>query len=101
MRRSERDRGQVVLLLLAAVAMAALGVAAIASFSIRIVDRGRAQIAADAAALAALRGGRAAASALAGRNGGHLVGFDQDGDLVTVVVDVDGERARASATDGP
>jgi hypothetical protein len=101
MRTSEQDRGQAVLLLLAAVAMAALGVVAIGAFSQRLVDRGRAQTAADAAALAALSGGRAAAAELAGRNGADLVGFDQVGDLVTVVVEVDGERARAKATDGP
>lgn len=101
MRASNQDRGQAVVLLLAAVAMAALSVVATAAFSRRLVDRGRAQTAADAAALAGLRGGRAGAAELAGRNGADLVGFEQHGDLVTVVVAVGGERARARATDGP
>jgi len=88
-------------MLLAVVAVAALAVTAVGIFGQRIVERGRAQTAADAAALAGLSGGRAAAVALAGRNGARLVRFDQTGDVVTVVVDVDGEQAGARATDGP
>ena len=67
----------------------------------RIVDRGRAQTAADAAALAATDGGRAAAQRLAASNGAVLVSYAEAGDVVTVVVEVDGERAMARATDGP
>jgi hypothetical protein len=96
-----RDRGQAVALLLAVVAMAALSVVAIGEFSGRIVDRGRAQTAADAAALAATIGGIAAAQRLASSNGGRLISFRESGDTVVVVVDVGGERATARATDGP
>ena len=43
----------------------------------------------------------AAAQRLAAGNGAHLVSYSEIGDVVTVVVDVDGERATARATDGP
>jgi hypothetical protein len=95
------DRGQAVVLLLAVVVMAALGVVGVGQFSARIVDRGRAQIAADAAALAATAGGRGAAVRLASANGALLISYSEDADAVTVVVEVDGERAAARATDGP
>jgi len=88
-------------LLLAVVVMAALSVVAVGVFSQRIVDRGRAQTAADAAALAATEGGRAAAQRLAAGNGAVLVGYAEAGDVVTVVVELNGERATARATDGP
>jgi outer membrane lipoprotein SlyB len=90
-----------VVLLLAVVAMAALSLVAVGVFSKRVLDRGRAHTAADAAALAATTGGRAAAERLANSNGGHLILYRQDGDLVVVVVEVDGQRATAKATDGP
>ncbi len=96
-----KDRGQAVVLLLAVVVMAALAVVGVGRFSERIVDRGRAQTAADAAALAATVGGRSAAVRLATVNGAQLVSFAQVGEAVTVVVEVDGERATARATDGP
>jgi nitrous oxide reductase accessory protein NosL len=81
--------------------MAALSVVAVGLFGERIVDRGRAQTAADAAALAATTGGMSAAARLAGSNGGRLVSFTENGDFVVVVVEVGGERAVARATDGP
>ena len=96
-----RDRGQAVPLLLAVVVMSAVSVAAIGVFSARLIDRGRAQTAADAAALAGTIGGEAAAQRLASSNGGHLIGYHEAGDTVEVVVDVGGERATARATDGP
>jgi uncharacterized protein (UPF0333 family) len=95
------DRGQAVMLLLAVVVMVSLAVAGVGMFSARIVYRGRAQTAADAAALAATTGGRAAAARLATSNGAELVSYAEAGDVVTVVVDVGGERATARATDGP
>jgi hypothetical protein len=96
-----RDKGQAVVLLLTVVVMAALSVVAVGLFSQRIVDRGRAQTAADAAALAATEGGRAAAQRLAAGNGAVLVGYAEAGDVVMVVVELNGERATARATDGP
>lgn len=95
------DGGQAVILLLAVVAMAAMTVVGIGRFSERIVDRGRAQTAADAAALAGAAGGRSAAARLAASNGAELISYAVTGDVVAVVVDVDGERATARATDGP
>lgn len=100
-RDSEPERGQAVALLLAAVVMAALGVVGVGQFSVRILDRGRAQTAADAAALAATTGGRSAAVRLASSNGATLVGYAEVGEVVTVVVDVAGQRATARASDGP
>ena len=101
MRATGRDRGQSVVLLLAVVVMAALSVIAVGNFAGRVVNRGRAQTAADAAALAATIGGRSAADRLATSNGGRLLSFDESGDAVVVVVEVAGERASARATDGP
>jgi hypothetical protein len=95
------DDGQAVVLLLAVVVMAALGLVGVGMLGERIVDRGRAQTAADAAALAATAGGSAAAARLAAANGARLVSYSETGDAVTLVVDVDGERATARATDGP
>ncbi len=101
MRATVRDRGQAVVLLLAVVVMAALSVIAVGDFAARVVDRGRAQTAADAAALAATRGGRSAAERLATSNGGRLISFSESAGAVVVVVEVAGERAAARATDGP
>ena len=101
MRARFQDHGQAVVLLLAVVVMAALSVIAVGEFAARVVDRGRAQIAADAAALAATHGGRPAAERLATSNGGRLISFSESPDAVVVVVEVAGERASARATDGP
>jgi len=90
-----------VVLLLAVVVLAALAVVGTGIFGRRLVDRGQAQTAADAAALAATGGGRAAAARLAAANGGQLVGYSASGDTVVVVVVVHGEQATARATDGP
>ena len=101
MESTGNDRGQAVVLLLAVVVMAALSLVAVGMFSARIIDRGRAQTAADAAALAATTGGRSAAVRLASTNGAVVVGYSEEADVVTVVVEVDGETASARATDGP
>lgn len=61
----------------------------------------RAQIAADAAALAAASNGDDAASFFAERNGADLVSvrrFGTDSEFVEIVVKVNGMRARAVAT---
>ena len=62
----------------------------------------RAQIAADAAALAAASNSDVAAQAFAERNGAYLVSvrrFGDDNEFVEVVVEVNGMRALAVATD--
>jgi hypothetical protein len=65
-----------------------------------VVDAGRARSAADAAALAGVRGGRSAAARLAVANGGRLVSWEQDGDTVLVTVRVGDAVADARATAG-
>jgi hypothetical protein len=95
------DRGQAAMLLLACVALIAAVAVAAGALGVRIAARERAQTAADAAALAGVTDGRAGAARLAAANGGRLVSYSEAGDDVTVVVEVDGERSRARATDGP
>jgi hypothetical protein len=97
---TQQCRGQATILLLAVVVMAALTVVAVGELGGRIVSRSAAQTAADAAALAGTTGGQPAATWLALSNGGRLISYREDGDVVTVVVERDGERATARATDG-
>jgi hypothetical protein len=66
-----------------------------------VVQRQRAQIAADAAALAGVHGGRSTAAAVATANGAALQSFDVRGDEVLVTVTVGAVDASARATDGP
>jgi hypothetical protein len=65
-----------------------------------VVDAGRARSAADAAALAGVRGGRVAAVQLAAANGATLLTWAQSGDTVTVTVRVGDAVAEAKATTG-
>jgi|SRR6185295_777155 len=101
MERRGTERGQAVVLLLVVVVMAALAIVAVGAFAQRIAARGHAQAAADAAALAAVVGGRPAAQRLASLNGASLRAFMEDGGDITVVVEVDGISATARATAGP
>lgn len=101
-----RDRGSVVVMV--AVSTMALMVPLLvgtAWFAGRLGDRGRARVAADAAALAGVSGGRRAAELLARDNGGRLVDWQLEVDgawfVVRVVVEVDRTRATARATDAP
>jgi len=98
---SRRDLGATVLVVSVAVVLAALTAVATAELGVAMVHRQRAQLAADAAALAGLDGGRAAAVRLASLNGGRLVGYWQTGPTVTVEVRVAEASARARATNGP
>ncbi len=98
---NDRDRGQAIVLVLAFVVVAALSTAAMAHFSARIVDKQRAQLAADAAALAGVVGGRDAAERLAAANGAVLTEFVVAGDEVMVEVHVGNEVAQARATRAP
>lgn len=99
--RRQRDSGQAVLLMLPVMAVAALLALGVAEVGHVVVLRARAQTAADAAALAAVTGGRPAAGRLARANDASLVGFLRDGTDVVVTVDLDGVRARARATNAP
>jgi hypothetical protein len=78
-------------------ALLAIGVGRVGAV---VVQRQRAQIAADAAALAGVRGGRATAAAVATANGAALQSFDVRGDEVLVTVTVGAVDASARATDG-
>ena len=108
-----RDRGSMlVLTTLVGTAITAAVLLAVEPVLIGLVARQRAQAAADAAALAGVTDGRAGAAALAAANGGVLVSWSETADgaagdavvvavVVEVVVDVDGHRAAARATDAP
>jgi len=68
----------------------------------RVVDRAHAQTAADAAALASLDGGRAAAQRMAAAHGARIVLVTTGpGDEVTVQVDYGSATATARATAAP
>lgn len=95
------DRGAVVLVVAVAAAVAGLVAVATAELGVAMVQRQRAQHAADAAALAALDGGREGAARLAAANGARLVSFARRGEVVEVVVALGRARAVAGASDGP
>ena len=101
---SGRDRGQaaVLVLVVATVLFVSLSVALVVVGG-RVIDRTRAQTAADAAALGAVIGGREAAETLAGRHGATLVSFIRGPDVgrVTVVVRLGTATADAAASDAP
>lgn len=104
MRATSNDRGQaaVTVMVVAAVVFMALSSATLVVGG-QMIDRTRAQTAADAAALGALQGGRRVAAALAERHGGELVSVERrPGEhRVTVVVRVGDRTAVAAATDAP
>jgi hypothetical protein len=98
------ERGQaVVLLLVLATAMFVTVSAALVALGGSVVDRTRAQTAADAAALSSLDGGLEAAQRLAGRHGGTVVRWHRGPgvETVTVTVRVGDSLATATATDSP
>ncbi|TPW10882.1 MAG: hypothetical protein FD127_3523 [Acidimicrobiaceae bacterium] len=96
-----RDRGQAVLLCALVVVVAALVSVGVTEVGAAMIDRQRAQMAADAAALAGVGGGRAAATDVARRNHATLVNFERSGSDVVVVVVAGSARATARAGDGP
>jgi hypothetical protein len=104
MRGSTDDRGHVAVfvLILATVLFVGLSSAVVAVGG-RMIDRTRAQTAADAAALVAPVGGREAAAVMARRHGASLVSFARgpnDGE-VTVAVRSGTAVAHAAASVGP
>ncbi|MFK8022872.1 MAG: hypothetical protein AB8G26_02810 [Ilumatobacter sp.] len=98
------DRGQAALLVVvvAATLLTAI-IAALSMIGTQLIDERRAQTAADAAALAALAGGRSAAAEFAERHGATLVSWESGPgpQEVTVVVSVGASSATARATDAP
>jgi hypothetical protein len=96
------DAGQVgVGLALVVTVVALLAMAVIGIQGRVVVDRSRARTAADAAALAAVSGGRPAAEALAGANGGVVETYAVDGATVEVGVRVGTARAVSRAAPVP
>ena len=91
--------GQVVPLMAVAVVLAAVMVLVVARTGALAADHARARTAADAAALAGVSGGEAAARRFAEANGARLERFVRVGTDVTVEVRVG--RARASARARP
>lgn len=99
-----RDRGQATLLvLIVATALCVSLATAMVGFGGQLVDRTRAQTAADAAVLASLTGGSSAAHTLAERHGATLVEFSRGPGVgqVRVVVRLGDATATAAATDAP
>ena len=99
---SERDRGSaLVLTVLVAVAFTVAAGAGLAALSRDLIDVSRARSAADAAALASVEGGQAAAIELATANGATLVSWAHVGSDVVVEVRVGDAVAMARATNIP
>ena len=98
--RSRGDDGQAAALPLALAALALVLAMAFGAFAGDVVDVARARTAADAAALAAVEGGRPAASRLAARHGATVVAWQRHGATVTVTVRVGDAMATARATGG-
>lgn len=86
------------LMVMAAAGLTGVLTIAYADFSGDVVDVARARTAADAAALAGVGGGRAAADRLAAVNDAVVVSWDDAGHHVTVTVRVGGATARARAS---
>ena len=97
-----RDRGSMlVFVMLVGVALTAAVTLALMPVLVSVVDRARAQNAADAAALAGVARGEAAASAIAAANDATLVAWSRSGYEVTVTVRVGERQATARATNAP
>jgi len=97
----DRGRGQATPLVLAVVAVIVIALVAAAHFAGRLVAEEQAQVAADAAALAGVEGGRPAAARLAAANHGVLVAFTTDGFTAEATVQVGAAVATARATRAP
>jgi hypothetical protein len=101
-RQTERDRGSMfVLTIMVSVATVAAVAMVVIPFSVDLINRQRAQTAADAAALAGVHGGQSASAQLATANGATLVAWSKDGRSVTVTVATGEATAIARATDEP
>jgi hypothetical protein len=100
-RGTPTERGQATLLVIAVATIVVVLIVAVARLGALVTVVEQAQVAADAAALAAVDGGPAAASRLARANGATVVAFRQEGDEVVVTVDLDGRRATARAARAP
>ncbi len=97
-----RDRGSMlVLVAFVGVAITAAVLFALMPVLVDLTHRQQARSAADAAALAGVTGGRAAAASIAQANDGELVSWAREGSDVTVEVRVGDQVVTARATDAP
>ena len=102
--QGDGDRGQAAVLVVVVASVIFLAVTmALVVFGGRVVERTRAQTAADAAALVSLDGGRLSAEVMAARHGAELVSWVRGPTYgeVTVVVRLGDARATARATNAP
>ena len=91
------DRGSIAPVLALLLAAALISSVVVVSFATAALERARAQTAADAAALASVVEGRAAAVEFARLNGAELVTFTRSGQTVHVQVKRDSTVAEAAA----
>jgi hypothetical protein len=97
MRERSSDEGQALPLIVVAVLVAAVAALALGRLGSRAIGSARAQTAADAAALAGVRGGYPEAARLATANGARLVSFSMYGREVRVRVEAGDATAEAHA----
>lgn len=95
--RARVERGSVVPLVAGVVGVGLIVCVGVGHVAQAMIERARAQAAADAAALAGVVEGEVGAADLARRNGAELHQFRGDGGVVTVVVERGGARATAAA----
>jgi Tfp pilus assembly protein FimT len=95
-----RERGSVMMWMVGVIALVTVLALMAMATSSAATDDGRAQTAADLAALAGVSADRSAAASVARDNGATLIGFDLEGDVVAVTVRRDGVVATAHATEG-
>jgi len=98
----ERDRGaMLVFTVLVGLALTSAVTTAMVPMLSDLIEHQQARSAADAGALAGVRGGRSASVELAAANQGVLTAWRRDGFDVTVTVTVGDQSATARATDEP
>jgi len=97
---STRERGQVSPLIALVVVATAVAALLVAELGTAVTDRAQARTAADAAALAGVNGGRAAAAAIAVADHGSLERFVVAAGATEVTVRVGRARATARARAG-
>jgi hypothetical protein len=95
--RRDRERGQAIPLLVLLVAVVAAALVVLGSIGRLLIDRASAHAAADAAALAAVHGGRLEADAIARANHGLLVAYREGNGWVEVRVRIGRASALARA----
>ena len=102
-RRRTSNGGQAAMLVIVTVVLIMALAWGAVSLAVRAAHRGRAQTAADAAAIAGVRGGSAEAARAATVNGAALIDFSSVGDPITVrvTVSVGGDTATATASNAP